>query len=139
MEEAKYGQNILSEEERLVIARAVDSPKFKASPVSAELIDSFSDDLTSFASIPYTSKSRLSSLYGPGLDAMALLCADWKEAYAQGALYMRDPKTVSFATHLETANGSAVELSIAENAQDGLPLVSLVCPHCRSHEAAPRL
>lgn len=32
MEEAKYGQNILSEEERLVIARAVDSPKFKASP-----------------------------------------------------------------------------------------------------------
>lgn len=57
----------------------------------------------------------------PGFDAMALLCADWKEAYAQGALYMRDPKTVSFATHLETANGSAVELSIAENAQDGLP------------------
>lgn len=92
MEEAKYGQSILSKEERLVIARAVDSPKFKASPVSAELIDSFSDDLTSFASIPYTSKSRLSSLYGPGLDAMALLCADWKEAYAQGALYMRDPK-----------------------------------------------
>ena len=121
MEEAKYGQNSLSEEERLVIARAADSPKFKASPVSAELIDSFGDDLTSFASIPYTSKSRLSSLYGPGLDAMALLCADWKEAYAQGALYMRDPKTVSFATHLETANGSAVELSIAENAQDGLP------------------
>lgn len=121
MAEAKYEQNILSEEERLVIARAVDSPKFKASPVSAELIDSFSDDLTSFASIPYTSKSRLLSLYGPGLDAMALLCADWKEAYAQGALYMRDPKTVSFATHLETANGSAVELSIAENAQDGLP------------------
>lgn len=121
MEEAKYGQSILSKEERLVIARAVDSPKFKASPVSAELIDSFSDDLTSFASIPYTSKSRLSSLYGPGLDAMALLCVDWKEAYAQGALYMRDPKTVSFATHLETANGSAVELSIAENAQDGLP------------------
>lgn len=121
MEEAKYGQNILSEEEHLVIARAVDSPKFKASPVSAELIDSFSDDLTSFASIPYTSKSRLSSLYGPGLDAMALLCADWKEAYAQGALYMRDPKTISFATHLETANGSAVELSITENAQDGLP------------------
>lgn len=34
---------------------------------------------------------------------------------------MRDPKTVSFATHLKTANGSAVELSIAENAQDGLP------------------
>lgn len=121
MEEAKYGQNSLSEEERLVIARAADSPKFKASPVSAELIDSFGDDLTSFASIPYTSKSRLSSLYGPGLDAMALLCADWKEAYARGALYMRDPKTVSFATHLETANGSAVELSIAENAQDGLP------------------
>lgn len=121
MEEAKYGQNSLSEEERLVIARAADSPKFKASPVSAELIDSFGDDLTSFASIPYTSKSRLSSLYGPGLDAMALLCADWKEAYARGALYMRDSKTVSFATHLETANGSAVELSIAENAQDGLP------------------
>lgn len=57
----------------------------------------------------------------PGFDAVALLCADWKEAYAQGALYMRDPKTVSFATHLKTANGSAVELSIAENAQDGLP------------------
>ena len=49
----------------------------------------------------------------PGFDAVALLCADWKEAYAQGALYMRDPKTVSFATHLKTANGSAVELSIA--------------------------
>lgn len=121
MEEAKCEQTVLSEEERLVIAKAVDSPKFKASPVSPELIDSFSDDLASFVSIPYTSKSRLSSLYGPGLDVMALLCADWKEAYAQGALYMRDTKTVSFATHLETANGSAVELSIAENAQGGLP------------------
>lgn len=121
MEEAKCGQAILSEEDRSVIARAVDSPKFKASPVSPELIDSFSDDLMSFVSIPYTSKSRLSSLYGPGLDAMALLCADWKEAYTQGALYMRDAKTVSFATHLETVSGSAVELSIAENAQNGLP------------------
>lgn len=121
MEEAKCGQAILSEEDRSVIARAVDSPKFKASPVSPELLDSFNDDLASFVSIPYTSKSRLSSLYGPGLDVMALLCADWKEAYAQGALYMRDAKTVSFATHLETVSGSAVELSIAENAQDGLP------------------
>lgn len=121
MEEQKSGQTILSEEDRSVIAKAVDSPKFKSSPVSPELLDSFNDDLASFVSIPYTSKSRLSSLYGPGLDVMPLLCADWKEAYAQGALYMRDAKTVSFATHLETANGSAVELSITENAQDGLP------------------
>lgn len=121
MEEAKCGQTILSVENRSVIARAVDSPKFKASPVSPELLDSFNDDLTSFVSIPYTSKSRLSSLYGPGHDVMALLCADWKEAYFQGALYMRDARTVSFATHLETTNGSAVELSITKNAQEGLP------------------
>lgn len=121
MEEAKCGQTILSVENRSVIARAVDSPKFKASPVSPELLNSFNDDLTSFVSIPYTSKSRLSSLYGPGHDVMALLCADWKEAYFQGALYMRDAKTVSFATHLETTNGSAVELSITKNAQEGLP------------------
>lgn len=121
MEEAKCGQTILSVENRSVIARAVDSPKFKASPVSPELLDSFNDDLASFVSIPYTSKSRLSSLYGPGRDVMALLCADWKEAYFQGALYMRDARTVSFATHLETTNGSAVELSITKNAQEGLP------------------
>ena len=121
MEEAKCGQTILSVENRSVIARAVDSPKFKASPVSPELLDSFNDDLASFVSIPYTSKSRLSSLYGPGHDVMALLCADWKEAYFQGALYMRDARTVSFATHLETTNGSAVELSITKNAQEGLP------------------
>ena len=39
MEEAKCGQTILSVENRSVIARAVDSPKFKASPVSPRALE----------------------------------------------------------------------------------------------------
>lgn len=119
MEENAYEENVLSNEDRLVIAKAAGSSKYREAPVSAELIGALSDDLTSFAWIPYSAKSKLSSLYGPGRDFVALIGADWEEAYAQGALRMHNERTISFPTHVEMANGEAVEVSIAENLQEG--------------------
>ena len=119
MEEIMQEETILSIDERLVIRRAADSSKYQDSPVPAELIEVLSDDLTSFVFIPYSTKSKLSSLYGPGLDFVALVSADWKEAYEQGVLRMHNERTISFPTHVEMANGEAVEVSIAQNLQEG--------------------
>lgn len=119
MEEIMQEETILSIDERLVIRRAADSSKYQDSPVPAELIEALSDDLTSFVFIPYSTKSKLSSLYGPGLDFVALVSADWKEAYDRGVLRMHNERTVSFPTHVEMANGEAVEVSIAQNLQEG--------------------
>lgn len=119
MEAIMQEETILSSEDRLVIRKAADSSKYQDSPVAAELIEALSDDLTSFVFIPYSTKSKLSSLYGPGLDFVALVSADWKEAYEQGILRMHNERTVSFPTHIEMANGEAVEVSIAQNLQEG--------------------
>lgn len=119
MEEIMQEETILSIDERLVIRRAADSSKYQDSPVPAELIEALSDDLTSFVFVPYSTKSKLSSLYGPGLDFVALVGADWKEAYERGVLRMHNERTVSFPTHVEMANGEAVEVSIAQNLQEG--------------------
>lgn len=119
MEKVMQEETILSSEDRMVIRKAADSSKYQDSPVAAELVEALSDDLTSFVFIPYSIKSKLSSLYGPGLDFVALVSADWKEAYEQGVLRMHNERTVSFPTHVEMANGEAVEVSIAQNLQDG--------------------
>lgn len=119
MEEIMQEETILSIDERLVIRRAADSSKYQDSPVPVELIEALSDDLTSFVFVPYSTKSKLSSLYGPGLDFVALVGADWKEAYERGVLRMHNERTVSFPTHVEMANGEAVEVSIAQNLQEG--------------------
>lgn len=119
MEEIMQEETILSINERLVIRRAADSSKYQDSPVPAELIEALSDDLTSFVFVPYSTKSKLSSLYGPGLDFVALVSADWKEAYERGVLRMHNERTISFPTHIEMANGEAVEVSIAQNLQEG--------------------
>lgn len=119
MEEIMQEETILSIDERLVIRRAADSSKYQDSPVPAELIEALSDDLTSFVFVPYSTKSKLSSLYGPGLDFVALVSADWKEAYEWGVLRMHNERTISFPTHIEMANGEAVEVSIAQNLQEG--------------------
>lgn len=119
MEEIMQEETILSIDERLVIRRAADSSKYQDSPVPAELIEALSDDLTSFVFVPYSTKSKLSSLYGPGLDFVALVSADWKEAYDRGVLRMHNERTISFPTHVEMANGEAVEVSIAQNLQEG--------------------
>lgn len=119
MEEIMQEETILSIDERLVIRRAADSSKYQDSPVPAELIEALSDDLTSFVFVPYSTKSKLSSLYGPGLDFVALVSADWKEAYERGVLRMHNERTISFPTHIEMANGEAVEVSIAQNLQEG--------------------
>ena len=119
MEEIMQEETILSIDERLVIRRAADSSKYQDSPVPAELIEALSDDLTSFVFVPYSTKSKLSSLYGPGLDFVALVSADWKEAYDRGVLRMHNERTISFPAHVEMANGEAVEVSIAQNLQEG--------------------
>lgn len=119
MEEIMQEETILSIDERLVIRRAADSSKYQDSPVPAELIEALSDDLTSFVFVPYSTKSKLSSLYGLGLDFVALVSADWKEAYERGVLRMHNERTISFPTHVEMANGEAVEVSIAQNLQEG--------------------
>ncbi len=110
---------ILKDEDRLLISQTANLAKYRNSPVPAQILELLSDDLTLFASIPYSSKSRLSALYGQGFDFMALIAADWKEAYTQGVLRMHNERTISFPTHVAMANGEAVEVAVSKNAQEG--------------------
>lgn len=119
MDEQQMNEGLLCDADRQLIASAARSQKYVEAPVPAELLDELSDDLLNLAFIPYASRSKLSSLYGPGLDFMSLISADWREAFSQGALRMHNAKTISFPTHIEMANGEAVEVSISENAQEG--------------------
>ena len=121
MDEQQTKEGLLCDADRQLIASAARSQKYVEAPVPAKLLDELSDDLLNLAFIPYASRSKLSSLYGPGLDFMSLIGADWREAFSQGALRMHNAKTISFPTHVEMANGEAVEVSISENAQEGGP------------------
>ncbi|MFR3273932.1 MAG: hypothetical protein ACLTQI_09115 [Slackia sp.] len=60
--------------------------KYQDSPVPAELIEALSDDLTSFVFVPYSTKSNFRALW-TGTDFVALVSADWKEAYDRGVLH----------------------------------------------------
>ena len=114
--------DVLSSEEKSIIRRAANSESYLNAPVPDEIIEHFSTVLKEFSPVPYTSQSKLSSLYGSGLDCAKLLQADWEEALACRALRMYNEKTVSFPTHVLLASGNAVEVSIARNARpDGLP------------------
>ena len=119
MDEQQMNEGLLCDADRQLIASAARLQKYVEAPVPAGLLGELSDDLLKLAFIPYASRSKLSSLYGPGLDFMSLVSADWREAFSQGALRMHNAKTISFPTHIEMANGEAVELSISENAQEG--------------------
>ncbi|MDR3899584.1 MAG: hypothetical protein Q3X49_00535 [Slackia sp.] len=121
MDEQQMNEDLLCDADRELIASAARLQKYVEAPVPAGLLGELSDDLLKLAFIPYASRSKLSSLYGPGLDFMSLVSADWREAFSQGALRMHNAKTISFPTHIEMANGEAVELSISENAQEGGP------------------
>lgn len=121
MDEQQMNEGLLCDADRKLIASAARLQKYVEAPVPAGLLGELSDDLLKLAFIPYASRSKLSSLYGPGLDFMSLVSADWREAFSQGALRMHNAKTISFPTHIEMANGEAVELSISENAQEGGP------------------
>lgn len=121
MDEQQMNDGLLCDADRQLIASAARLQKYVEAPVPAGLLGELSDDLLKLAFIPYASRSKLSSLYGPGLDFMSLVSADWREAFSQGALRMHNAKTISFPTHVEMANGEAVELSISENAQEGGP------------------
>ncbi len=111
--------SILEDCDRQLIGQTASLSKYRDFPVPREILETLSGDLASFVSVPYTSKSRLSALYGQGLDYMALLAADWEEAYARGVLRMHNERTISFPTHVAMANGEAVEVSISKNAQEG--------------------
>lgn len=121
MDEQQMNEGLLCDADRQLIASAARLQKYVEAPVPAGLLGELSDDLLKLAFIPYASRSKLSSLYGPGLDFTSLVSADWREAFSQGALRMHNAKTISFPTHIEMANGEAVELSISENAQEGGP------------------
>lgn len=121
MDEQQMNEGLLCDADRELIASAARLQKYVEAPVPAGLLGELSDDLLKLAFIPYASRSKLSSLYGPGLDFTSLVSADWREAFSQGALRMHNAKTISFPTHIEMANGEAVELSISENAQEGGP------------------
>lgn len=116
MDEQQMNEDLLCDADRKLIASAARLQKYVEAPVPAGLLGELSDDLLKLAFIPYASRSKLSSLYGPGLDFTSLVSADWREAFSQGALRMHNAKTISFPTHIEMANGEAVELSISENA-----------------------
>lgn len=113
---------MLNEADREVIRQAAESEKYLSSPVPQEIHEQLGDDLREFVFVPYQSQSRLADLYGVESGALELLQRDWEEARACGALRMHDERAVSFATHVQLANGEAVEVSISEsNHEGGLP------------------
>ena len=112
----------LSAAEQEVIRQAAASDKYQSAPVSQDLYQEFSETLRDFAFIPYQLQGSLASLYGPGSNPLELLQADWAEALSCRALRLFNEQTVSFPTHVQLANGEAVDLSIARNKKpDGLP------------------
>lgn len=121
MDGQQMNEGLLCDADRKLIASAARLQKYVEAPVPAGLLGELSDDLLKLAFIPYASRSKLSSLYGPGLDFMSLVSADWREAFSQGALRMHNAKTISFPTHIEMANGEAVEsLSLRMRRKAGL-------------------
>ena len=103
MDEQQMNEGLLCDADRQLIASAARLQKYVEAPVPAGLLGELSDDLLKLAFIPYASRSKLSSLYGPGLDFMSLVSADWREAFSQGVLRMHNAKTISFPTHIEMA------------------------------------
>ena len=96
MDEQQMNEGLLCDADRQLIAGAARLQKYVEAPVPAGLLGELSDDLLKLAFVPYASRSKLSSLYGPGLDFMSLVSADWREAFSQGALRMHNAKTISF-------------------------------------------
>lgn len=86
MDEQQMNEGLLCDADRQLIASAVRLQKYVEAPVPAGLLGELSDDLLKLAFIPYASRSKLSSLYGPGLDFMSLVSADWREAFSQGRI-----------------------------------------------------
>ncbi len=133
---------MLNEADREVIRQAAESEKYLSSPVPQEIYEQLGDDLREFVFVPYQSQSRLADLYGVESGALELLQRDWEEARACGSLRMHDERAVSFATHVQLANGEAVEVSISESNHEGeSALVSLVRALGRApaaHEGCPR-
>ena len=86
MDEQQMNEDLLCDADRQLIASAARSQKYVEAPVPAELLNELSDDLLNLAFIPYASRSKLSSLYGPGLDFMSLISADWREAFSPGRI-----------------------------------------------------
>ena len=78
MDEQQMNEGLLCDADRQLIASSARSQKYVEAPVPAKLLDELSDDLLNLAFIPYASRSKLSSLYGPGLDFMSLISADWR-------------------------------------------------------------
>ena len=115
-------QELLTDADRAVIEAAAESDWYLRAPVSDALRAQFSPDLMSFVFIPAMARQRLAQLFGTPANTFALIAADWACAFAAGALYLRDERSVSFATHVPLANGHAVEVSIAKSKRpDGLP------------------
>ena len=65
MDEQQMNEGLLCDADRQLIASAARSQKYVEAPVPAELLGELSDDLLKLAFIPYASRSKLSSLYGP--------------------------------------------------------------------------
>lgn len=86
MDEQQMNEGLLCDADRQLIASAARLQKYVEAPVPAGLLGELSDDLLKLAFIPYASRSKLSSLYGPGLDFMSLVSADWREAFFSGRI-----------------------------------------------------
>lgn len=67
MDEQQMNEGLLCDADRELIASAARLQKYVEAPVPAGLLGELSDDLLKLAFIPYASRSKLSSLYGPGL------------------------------------------------------------------------
>ncbi|MDO5335598.1 MAG: DUF3825 domain-containing protein [Coriobacteriia bacterium] len=113
------GRIELDGSQRQVISHAAKSQKYQRALVPGELREMLSEDLLSFAAVPYWAQAKLSDLYGSEHNCMNQIAADWKEAFVQGALRLFDEATISFPSHVQLENGEAVELSISKSSREG--------------------
>ena len=115
--------NILSREEELVIEKAASSSAYKQAPIPRELLRQMDGDFEELVYIPYDKRAKLEKLYGVGDDSGQLLRSDFKTAmkYHAFKFHKEEGRIISFPTHVDKCDGTALDVSIAPNTKGTKP------------------
>jgi hypothetical protein len=115
-EESRNNEQLLTQDQKDIIAEAANSACFKDNPVPEDVIAELKDDLFSFVSISPRMSESLEGIFPAHTDAEALLQAIWSEARSAGALRLFKDVKVNFPLpyHMKKS-GDVAEVSIAKN------------------------
>ena len=117
----RMARHELSAEQYQVIERAAASAYFRERmPVPGDVLEELPRDFSAFVNVPRQRIADLKRLYDED-DVDALLQADWEAALDCDAHFLYNGSAVTFATHVELENGTAVTVSIARNSYGGKP------------------